>query len=140
MSVTEYFERFEEWRSDLLIVKLDLNESYLVDKFNLALNQKIQLKLGGFHKPPQILFEAILHAKIEEAVMEMEGTTMECECMECDIEVAEAKDDVVQKIGELMENEEAVSTNGSFGQKVAEVFDNILDKETMEENLKQLAK
>ncbi|KAL3533074.1 hypothetical protein ACH5RR_006595 [Cinchona calisaya] len=75
-----------------------------------------------------------------EKINSIERTTMECERVECDIDGIEAKDDVVQKIGELIEDEKTISTNGSFGQNVAEVFDNMLDKEIMEENLKQLAK
>ncbi|KAL3518947.1 hypothetical protein ACH5RR_021536 [Cinchona calisaya] len=70
MSMTEYYEKFEEWRDGMLAVKLELDEGYFVEKFNLKLDWEIKLKFGRFKRLAQILFKPFLCSKIEETMME----------------------------------------------------------------------
>ncbi|KAL3537678.1 hypothetical protein ACH5RR_001044 [Cinchona calisaya] len=79
-SVAKYFEKFENWRKDMLDLKLELDELYFIEKFSMGLDWNIRLKLWEFRSPPKILFEAYLRANFEEAVMKKveveEGRTM----------------------------------------------------------------
>ncbi|KAL3513889.1 hypothetical protein ACH5RR_026606 [Cinchona calisaya] len=64
--------RFEDWKNDLLAVKIDLNKGYFIEKFNLGLDWNLYLKLHEFKRPTQILFEAYLQTKIEEVGLQID--------------------------------------------------------------------
>ena len=89
--------KFEEWRIEMLALKLKLSEDYFNDGFNFWLDWNIQMKLKAFRNPPKILYEAYVRAKIKEAVMEKhggkDGISMEYGCVNGGREIVEAIDD-----------------------------------------------
>ncbi|KAL3521073.1 hypothetical protein ACH5RR_019222 [Cinchona calisaya] len=163
-SVAKYFEKFEDCRIDMLDLKLEIDEIYFIEKFFIGLYWNIQVKLWEFRSPAKILFEAYLRANFEETLikkveakenqtisssantLEDKGDLLGKIChrnssdancqMEEEIVGAKNNEDV-QKACELMMHEKVLSMSK---EDVVKVFDNMSDKETMEENLKQFDK
>ncbi|KAL3500506.1 hypothetical protein ACH5RR_039599 [Cinchona calisaya] len=96
-SVIEYFENFEDWRTEMLALKPKLDGAYFIEKLSIGLDWIIQLKLWEFRSSQKILFEAYLWENFEEVAMKkfssMEGTNMEYKCADNGRENMEANGD-----------------------------------------------